>query len=149
MDFANLVYTNRNPDIENSPLQPHCIYCRTNGALEETTQNKKSSFPTNEAQTLLILHENHKKYFSTQKQSFAPFILPEPLNTRARIKAYFERVYGLKISIRPPYKKDYIGETPTLYTRAQILLGDHTFTEYTKEDVQTWLKNQESDRIRV
>lgn len=147
MDFANLVYTNRNPDIANSPLQPHCVFCQTHGALEASTSNKKSSFPSKEAQTFLFLHSNHKDYFSSQKHSYSPFTLPAPLNTRHRIKEYFERQYGLKLSIRPPYKKAFVHDTPTLFTRAQILLGEHDFTSFSSADVTAWLKKQENDTI--
>jgi len=148
MDFANLVYTNRNPDIDHSPLQPNCVYCQTNGTLEATTSAHKSAFPTNEAQTFLFLHENHKLYFSAKKDSFFPFILPAPLNTRARLKSYFERQFGLQLSIRPPYQKSYVDGVPTLFTRAQILLGEHDFTRYDRAAVQSWLKEHDSDTIR-
>lgn len=148
MDFANLVYTNRKPDIENSPLQPYCVFCQTQGALEAKTTQKKSNFPQAEAQTFLFLHENHKKYFSPKK-TFEPFILPAPLNTRARIKAYFERQFGLKLSIRPPYKKAYVNEVPTLFTRAQILLGEYNFHTFEPDEVQSWLKNQDNDTIEA
>ncbi|MCD8526721.1 hypothetical protein LRY65_00720 [Candidatus Woesebacteria bacterium] len=147
MDFANLVYTNRNPDIENSPLQPYCVFCQTGGRLESTSTSKKSDFPTSEAQTFLILHEQHKKYFSTQKRTYAPFILPAPLNTRARIQSYFEREHGLQLSVRPPYKKAYVDGVPTLFTRAQILLGEHEFSEFPKKEVTAWLKTVEDGTI--
>ncbi len=149
MDFANLVYTNRNPDILSSPLQPHCVFCQTNGSLETTTTNKKSTFPNTEAQTLLFLHEHHKKYFSDNKNAYTPFVLPAPLNTRARIKSYFARQFGLQLSIRPPYKKAFVHDVPTLFIRAQILLGENNFTLYKPDQVQSWLKDHENDTIEA
>lgn len=145
MDFANLVYTNRNPDIANSPLQPHCVFWQTKGALEETITAQKSTFPLAQAQTFLFLHDNHKVYFSSQPDHYEPFILPAPLNTRARIKEYFQRQHGLQLSIRPPYQRSLVADQPTLFTRAQILLEKHTFAEFPKTAVQAWLKDHEGD----
>lgn len=148
MDFANIVCTNRSPKCLSCPLLPECMYGQTAGVLEESTQVQKSDFPTKEAQTVLVLHENHQRYFSAEAERYRPFILPAPLNTRARLKSYFQREYGLELSIRPPYLQAYVNGVPTLFTRAQILLGEHTFSSYDKETVQAWLNEVENDRIR-
>lgn len=141
MDFANLVYTNRNPDIANSPLQPYCEFWKTNGALEEKTNTQRSNFPAKDAQTVLFLHNNHKMYYSSEPEKYVPFILPAPLNTRARIKEYFARQYDLQLSIRPPYQQGYLEGTPTQFTRAQILLGTLQFAEFSKADAVAWTKD--------
>lgn len=148
MDFANLVCTNRSPHCEICPLQSECRYAQTGGQLEVVERRQSRVFPVERAQTLLILHENHQRYFSAAGEVYQPFILPAPLNTRARLKSYFRREYGVELSIRPPYRQAYLDGVPTLFTRAQILLGDHSWLTYDKGAVQSWLKEAENDRIR-
>ena len=133
MDFSNLVCLNRNPLCENCPFNTECSYFKE--PREEISSKKKVSFPSKESQVYLFLHENHKKYYSINEKEFEPFILKAPINTRDKIKKYFKEEYNLDLSVRPPYKKEYIEKTPTLYINAQILLGDPQFKIFTKEDI--------------
>ena len=132
MDFANLVCT-RKPHCSICPLARQCVYAQSNGSLEAVVKRGSSQFPSAEAQTILVLHENHRKYFSVESERFVPFVLPAPLNTRPRIREYFARQYGLQLSIRPPRAKGYWQEKPTQLVFAQILSGSHSFEEFAAE----------------
>ncbi|MCI0542176.1 hypothetical protein L0Y69_00255 [bacterium] len=80
--------------------------------------------------TIVILHENHKKYYSLNKKKYESFKMPEGVVTREEIKKYFLEEYKLKISIRPPHKKEIINGKMNIFINAQILLGKHQFREY-------------------
>lgn len=136
MDFANAVCT-KTPQCEICPLSSQCLYFQTAGTLEEITVKKKSTFPTKEAQAVVFLHENHKKYFSASS-IFEPWILPPEHNSRAAIKHFFKVKYGLELAVRPPQKKGFLDEIPTLYINAQILSGSHTFAEISPAEVENW-----------
>ncbi len=137
MDFANEVCI-KDPRCEICPLQAQCVYFQTHGELEETLTRQKSTFPSKSAQTVLILHREHREYFSSKTDRYEPFLLSEPLNTRARIKAFFAREYGFELAIRPPHAKGYIDEKPTLFMNAQVLIGSHAFPSYEKAALQSW-----------
>lgn len=130
MDFANLVYKNRQPDLENSPLAPLCRFWQTGGSLEKNLSAAKSDFPTAQAQTLLILHRQHQEYYSSSADHYEAFLLAAPLNTRSAIKNYFQRRYHLELSVRPAYKRAFLEGKPTLFVRAQVLLGAIPFKAY-------------------
>lgn len=142
MDFGSLVCT-KNPKCQECPLQIHCLYFQESGEKERKILQKKEGFPTKEAQTFLILHENHKKYFSLSRKKFKPFIFTPSLSNRQEIKQFFSQTFGLTLSIRPPRMKLYIQEKPTLIVYAQILSGAHTFSLFEPKDVHdildTWL----------
>lgn len=80
-----------------------------------------------DAQVMLTLHENHRKYYSSKKRSYAPFIIPASHNTRAGIKDWFRDRYGLELSVRPPHDRRIIGGMPTIFINAQVLLGKPGF----------------------
>jgi len=88
-----------------------------------------------DAQVMLFLHEGHRKYYSSRKKGYAPFIIPASHNTRAGIKDWFRERYGLNLSVRPPHAKKVIGGKPTFFVNAQVLLGDPEFTVFGREDV--------------
>lgn len=136
MDFANAVCT-KTPQCELCPLSSECVYFQTAGALEEVTIKARSSFPIKDAQAVIFLHENHKKYFSPS-DIFEPWILPPSLNSREAIKQFFKEKYGLELAVRPPQNKGFMDETPTLYINAQILSGAHHFTEFPPSELANW-----------
>ncbi|NTW89874.1 MAG: A/G-specific adenine glycosylase [Candidatus Moranbacteria bacterium] len=80
-----------------------------------------------DAQVMLFLHEGHRKYYSSRKKGYAPFVVPASHNTRAGIKDWFRNRYGLELAVRPPYRKLSLNGKPTLLVNAQILLGTPTF----------------------
>ena len=96
-------------------------------------QNSKLSFK--DARVMLTLHEGHRKYYSSKKRGYSPFIVPSSHNTRAGIKDWFRDRYGLELSVRPPHGKIVTDGKPTLLVNAQILLGKPDFLIFRKEDI--------------
>lgn len=138
MDFANTVCLNTNPRCEICPLKAQCMYYATNGALETKSQKTSNAFSAREAQALVILHHNNRVFYSQEKQ-FMPFVLPIGEASRHHIKEYFQKKYGLILSVRPPFYKGIIHDRPTLLVKAQILLGEHAFTSFKKPSYTAWL----------
>gem|GEM_PF-476886 len=89
-----------------------------------------------DAQVILTLHEGHRKYYSSKKRVYMPFIVPSSHNTRAGIKDWFRDRYGLELSVRPPHNKIVLEGKPMLLVNAQILLGMPDFTVFSKADVE-------------
>ncbi len=87
-------------------------------------------FKTQKTKTVIVLHENHKKYFSENKKKYAPFAMPKGVVSREQIKKHFLEKYNLRVSVRPPNKKGAV--------TAQILLGEPHFAIYAKKDYDTW-----------
>lgn len=139
MDFANAVCTKK-PKCEICPLRRDCRYYQTQGEFEESTVSKKSSFPTSDAQVLLVLHRQHQEYFSSNNKQYEPFRLPVSLTSRAQIKEYFMRLHGLELAVRPPQQQGYLDEQPILVVNAQILLGSHHFSSYSKTQAKPVLQ---------
>lgn len=80
----------------------------------------------------LILHEDHKKYFSEGAKEYKPFLLPKNVRSRSEIKDHFLRKYGLRVSVRPPNKEGVVN--------AQILSGRHAFAIFDKKSYDEWRK---------
>ncbi len=132
MDFGSAVCMGK-PKCGACPLAVKCRYRREKGKRElgmnppaggEKLKNWK------ESKVVVTLHENHKKYFSSTKKSYQPFLLPPSHNTRAGIKGWFWEQYGLLVSVRPPHKREEIDGIPTIFVNAQILSGTHSFAEF-------------------
>ena len=144
MDFGSAICVAR-PKCGICMLRSRCVYYREKGEKElritnyELRKKKKGkdSHDWKQAQVMLYLHENHKKYFSAGKseKSFQPFLLPAGYNTRAGIKEYFLKKHGLTLAVRPPHKKVVIKGKPTLIINAQILLGHPPFKSFAKDAI--------------
>ena len=116
--------------LTNYPL-PDCKYFKTHWELEPLKAKKKSSFPTKDAEIIIILHKNHKIYFSEDLDNYKPFHLwTSELNSREFAKQYFLDKYNLNISVRPPHKKDFQNWKPYLVCYAQIQKGESEFGEF-------------------
>lgn len=153
MDYGALVSLNTLSwiDWENYPF-PESKFYQTRGSLEPIQEKKKNNFPTKQAYVICILHENHKRYFSTpviptdtgislpsphpspldereQTEHFSPFFIGKNTwNPRTMIQQYFLEKYGLELSVRPPEIKSYLwDETPYIVCYAQIQSGSHNF----------------------
>jgi A/G-specific adenine glycosylase len=74
--------------------------------------------------SIVVLHENHKKYFSENAKKYEPFIMPKGVKTREQIKSHFLKKYHLRVSVRPPNEKGVVN--------AQILSGKHHFKSFSK-----------------
>lgn len=142
MDFGSALCVSR-PKCEACALKRRCAYYREKGNQESGIRNQVSGIKEKkrnwrEARVVLFLHENHRKYYSSDKGAFKPFILSSGYNTRAGIKKYFQEKYGLLLSVRPPYKKSVMGGKPTLLVNAQILLGKPIFKVFSKNEVERY-----------
>lgn len=140
MDFANTVCLNTRPLCEVCPLREKCEYFTTNGKNELIVARTKSAFSNKEAQAYVILHQNNRIFYSEDKQ-FTPFILPVGINSRAQIKHYFLEKYGLTLSVRPPFRREIVEGAPTLFIKAQVLLGKHSFLSYSLTQYKTWFQD--------
>jgi A/G-specific adenine glycosylase len=146
MDFGSAICAAR-PKCGTCPLSERCIYFKEQGKSEQRAVNddrKKNlqsaidnlqSVGWKDARVFVILHENHKKYYSPHKTKFSPFVVPASHNTRAGIKDWFRRKYGLELSVRPPHKKELIDGKPTLIVNAQILSGAPAFRIFSKDEI--------------
>jgi len=132
MDFANIV-CKRNPLCETCPLATKCEYVRR-GKRPEYVRLKRGTFPYKNASVFLFLHDAHKKYFSLDFDSYAPFHFSSIYNTRESIKRYFQKKYNIEVSVRPPRRRGYVGGKPTLFVNAQMLKGSHGFAEYRRSE---------------
>lgn len=144
MDFGSAICTAR-PKCGACPLSSRCVYFREKG-MQETRDKKqdtkiskassrKASVNWKDARVFVILHENHRKYYSPYKTKFSPFVVPASHNIRSGIKDWFRRKYGLELSVRPPHKKELVDEKPTLFVNAQILSGTPVFRAFSKDEI--------------
>ena len=81
----------------------------------------------------MILHRNHQVYFSAKDAMYEPFVLPPTEgDTRHFVQAYFEKTYGLELSVRPVHRKEYRDGSPFIYVHTQIQRGVHNFKIFTR-----------------
>lgn len=142
MDFGSALCVAK-PKCEACFLRSRCVYYKEGGKGEVRTINNKQSTinRSTPVQAIVFLHEGHRKYFSSEKKKYAPFLLPRGYTTRAAIKDYFAKTYQLTLAVRPPHGKAFIGKQSTLLVNAQILLGEPEFTVFSKNDVTEYNKN--------
>ncbi len=145
MDFGSALCVAR-PKCAACALQSRCTYYQEKGQQETSSkkQTAKSGEPKmkwRDVQVFLFLHENHQKYFSSMKKHFQPFVLHSGYNTRAGIKQYFLKKYGLTLSVRPPHRKLVIKGKPTILVNAQILLGEPAFAVFSKKALREYTES--------
>lgn len=143
MDFAAMIDL-KNPntiDWTHYPIKSGQFY-ETRGVLEPAESKRPLSFPTPDATVIVILHENHKIYYSPLKlhSSYSPCILPPALtrDTRQYVQGYFRARYRLELSVRPVHKKWISKEgQPYIAVNAQIQVGDASaFEKYEKSEAK-------------
>ena len=116
------------------PLK-ECKWHRTGGALEIQEKKKKMVFPTKDASIIVVLHENHRIHFSSEKWSYHPFTLtPTEEDIRQSVQAYFREKYNLELSVRPIHKKYFENDAPFMICNAQVQKGEVGFQSYRKEN---------------
>lgn len=142
MDFSRILDL-KNPehiDWESYPLKSWKFY-ETRWSLEPIIKKDIQRFPTSDACVVVILHEWHKKYYSSQKDIYTPYILPWVWenNTRLYIQEYFLDRYKIEVSVRPVHKKwmweDHI---PYIAVYAQIqkwVIQDISFLPWDIEQI--------------
>lgn len=147
MDFGSAVCVAR-PKCGICPLQKRCLYYREKGGAEiqdkgyRMQDKKEKDIDWREAQAYIFLHENHQKYFSAEHKSYKPFILSPRYTTRAGIKAYFQKKYALRLSVRPPHRKMLVQGRPTLLVNAQILSGKPSFAVFSKTEKKRYTESK-------
>lgn len=142
MDFGSLVSLNTKPSEENGwkkilkdyPLE-NCLWIKTQGTFELQEKKKKGVFPTRDASIKVILHENHKVYYSSLECEYESFILPPTEeNIRHHVQEYFREKYSLELSVRPIHDKYFEDDRPFVVCNAQIQKGRTSFRKYRKEN---------------
>lgn len=141
MDFGSSVCVAR-PKCGICPLSSRCRYFREGGRGEVRAVRPQPAFPLAEAQALVFLHENHRRYFSAAKTRFTPFLVPKTHADRAGIKSWFRERYGLDLSVRPPHRTLFVRKKPTLLVNAQILLGTPAFPVFSKKEAREYTERE-------
>lgn len=141
MDFGSALCLAR-PKCEACPLRPKCTYYEESG-VQEKIQNTQYSIRNTKAdwektQALVFLHENHQRYFSSQDKEYEPFVLPKGYDSRAGIKDWFQKKYGLSVSVRPSHGKSIRGKKRILLMNAQILSGHQDFAVFSKKEYRMY-----------
>lgn len=146
MDFGSAICTAR-PKCTNCPLQNQCRYFKEKGRQEKGRQDsnmqRKRDTGSTAVQALVFVHEQHKHYFSSTQKTYQPFLLPRGYTTRAAIKDYFLKTYGLTLAVRPPHCSLMFKKQPTLLVNAQILLGEPHFQIFPKSAVLEYTKKEQ------
>ena len=94
-------------------------------------------FPIPDATVIVILHQDHKQYYSLTKEIYSPFILPpsEDRDTRKYVQDYFRDHHKLELSVRPVHKKWITTDgKPYIAVNAQVQAGKVDFKAYTKSE---------------
>lgn len=140
MDWARLMEPkNSNLLDRESYIFTESEFYRT-GWTEEIIEKKTSAyFPIPDAQVIVILHQDHKVYYSLSNEEYSPFVLPPSLHrdTRKYVQDYFRDTYSIELSVRPVHKK-WITEDgkPYIAVNAQIQAGTSDFNTFSKKAVK-------------
>ncbi len=137
MDFASLVDLKEKNRIDwkSYPLRKSRFFLEQ-GENEIETKKIIHTFPTPDANVEVILHRDHKEYYSEDPETYTSFLLPPALHrdTRKYVQDTFRERYGLELSVRPAHKKWITTDgVPYIAVNAQIQQGNHRFSIYTKQ----------------
>ena len=139
MDFWSLVSLNSVDKIDwkTYPLKDSQFY-RTQWKLENNIKTKNDAFPIKKSKVVVILHKDHKEYYS-ESENYKPFILKPSWvsDIRKYVKEYFLKKYELDLSVRPVHKKDYINSKPHVFVYAQIQVWSNVFNIFSKKDLES------------
>jgi hypothetical protein len=116
-------------------------FYKTKWSSEVIEKKVSVSFPTPDAQIVVILHQDHRVYYWFSMESYSPFMLPasEDRDTRKYVQDYFRQKYTLELSVRPVHKK-WLSQDghPYIAVNAQIQAGNSDiFEQYSKSDMKT------------
>lgn len=144
MDFW--AYTgNLSPEnLKDYPLKD-CLWFQTKWTLEIKPfklKHWRTQVLTHKTYACLIfLHENHKKYWSSIRSHYEPFLIePTEKDDRKSIQDYFSTTYELEVSVRPSFWVAQYGNLDAKLFHAQIQTGNTVLTEFSKEKKEDWLK---------
>lgn len=128
MDFGSMVSLNIKPSDDNKwkkntkdyPLSD-CLWLKTHGTLEIREKKKKTVFPTKDASIIVVLHENHRIYYSSTEGEYQSFLLPPTENDiRHAIQDFFRSKFNLELSVRPIHDKYFENDRPFVVCNAQV-----------------------------
>lgn len=146
MDFASTIDL-KNPENINwdNYIFRESEFYTSRGSLEPKEEKRTLSFPLPDASIIVILHEDHKLYYSPAiNEQYVPFILAPGLtrDTRKYVQEYFRTHYTLELSVRPVHKKWLSKDgRPYIAVNAQIQVGNkEQFETFEKKEAQTVLK---------
>jgi len=145
MDFSTLIDINQiqRIDFDNYPLK-NSKFLETRGSLEIKPEPKNPLNPPlsggkKTAKIMVILHKDHKQYFSAHPDNFQGFELPPcSWDHRHYIQDLFQKDHRLDLSVRPVYKKLSTPKWNYFFYHAQIQSGEHEFGEFNKSDKWEW-----------
>jgi hypothetical protein len=139
MDLASVSIKYDDISDENYPLIG-CKWRETRWTLEQEQIKKWEKFETKNANIIVILHENHKKYFSENKALYKPFILPNAWrkNIRHFIQKYFLEKHWLTLSVRPVHDKFIKKSIPYIVCNTQIQAWIPLMNSFSKEELQNF-----------
>lgn len=140
MDLGSSLCGSR-PKCGACPLNTRCQYFQEGGKGERGVRKitKGKTVDWTRARTYIVLHANHREYFSLHPTQYQPFLLPKKDSvSRQSIKHWFQEKYGLVVSVRPP-RKDTTREI--LWVNVQILSGEAAFVSYPKSTFQSFEKS--------
>jgi A/G-specific adenine glycosylase len=141
MDFWTLVSHNTKPANQHAwdclmadyPLT-NCEWIKSKGEFETQEKKKKYVFPSKDARIQVVLHENHKIYYSSAENEYEPFTLPPTEeNIRHFVQEYFRTRHWLELSVRPVHSKLFKNDIPYVVCNAQIQAWKAPFREYKKK----------------
>lgn len=132
MDFASIYSKNSKDSIihAESPFE-HCHFKNTGGTLEIAIKKPVRYFPQKDAQIEVMLHKDHKIYYSSSKDIYSPFLFsPTQGDIRKYVQEIYRTQYALEVSVRPVHLKEYRNDIPFVRMYAQIQTGIPSFTTY-------------------
>lgn len=136
MDFGSIVSLNNKSGIdwEDYPFKD-CRFYKMLGSLEIEQKKKQRVFPTKDAQIVVVLHRDHKVYYSPTNGKYEPFVLPQTEgDIRHHVQEYFRTKYNLELSVRPVHDKYFENDQPYIICNAQVQKGNPNFPQYKKEN---------------
>ena len=150
MDFGSAICSGK-PKCAACPLSSRCAFFRDGGSGEASSdrigaRRTGKAADWKNAFAEVVLHENHRKYFSSRKNAYRPFRVPASHNTRAGIKAWFLERFGLDVAVRPPHDRILLDGAPVILVNAQILSGVPAFAEFSRASFEEWHKEWENGR---
>ncbi len=139
MDYARLIETSypTKGQWKDYPLKDSEFF-QAKWRLENNEKKIKQYFPSADAQVVVLIHEDHKKYYSSSKSGeYCPFILPGvwESDTRKYVQSYFKNHFAINLSVRPVHKKWMDQESPYIAVNAQIQSGVLHTTIFQKKDI--------------
>lgn len=144
MDFWQLVDHNSISKInfENYPLKQSIFFLEKGKKELANTQKRSTPQKYKNMYGIIFLHKNHKLYFSSCNAFYAPFIfsIPSIHMLRQQVLQYFQEVYNISISLRPPFLKKIIQSTCFLFSYGQIQVGSVPFPSFSKKEQENFLQ---------